>query len=94
MSTLRFTLIQSHLHWEDSVANRTMFEEKINGEPILYKDGIGQYNHENQLVKEFVCKYDCIKQLKMSDKTLAKALDKNVLYNNFYFKRLGSKIAC
>jgi predicted amidohydrolase len=31
MSTLRFTLIQSHLHWEDSVANRTMFEEKING---------------------------------------------------------------
>jgi hypothetical protein len=67
------------------------FEEKINGEPILYKDGIGQYNHENQLVKEFVCKYDCIKQLKMSDKTLAKALDKNVLYNNFYFKRLGSK---
>jgi len=30
MSTLRFTLIQSHLHWEDSVANRTMFEEKIN----------------------------------------------------------------
>ncbi len=31
MSTLRFTLIQSHLHWEDSVANRTMFEEKIKG---------------------------------------------------------------
>jgi hypothetical protein len=70
------------------------FEEKINGEPILYKDGIGQYNHENQLVKEFVCKYDCIKQLKMSDKTLAKALDKNVLYNNFYFKRIGSKLNC
>ena len=69
------------------------FEEKINGKPILYKDGIGQYDHENQLVKEFVCKYDCIKQLKMSDKTLAKALDKNVLYNNSYFKRLGSKIS-
>ena len=31
MSTLRFTLIQSHLHWEDSIANRTMFEEKIKG---------------------------------------------------------------
>jgi hypothetical protein len=72
----------------------TKFEEKINSEPILYKDGIGQYDSQNQLIKEFVCKYDCIKQLKMSDKTLAKALDKNVLYNNFYFKRLGSKIAC
>jgi len=70
------------------------FEEKINGEPILYKDGIGQYNQENQLVKEFVCKYDCIKQLKMSDKTLTKAIDKNVLYNNSYFKRIGSKLKC
>ena len=67
------------------------FEEKY-GEPILYKDGIGQYTNENQLVKEFICKYDCIKQLKMSDKTLAKALDKNVMYNNFFFCRIGSKM--
>jgi hypothetical protein len=44
-------------------------------------------------VKEFVCKYDCIKQLKMSDKTLAKALDKNILYNAFYFKSIGAKLS-
>jgi len=68
-----------------------IFEEKY-GEPILYKDGIGQYTNENQLVKEFICKYDCIKQLKMSDKTLTKALDNNILYNNFFFTRIGSKI--
>lgn len=68
-----------------------IFEEKC-GEPILYKDGIGQYTNENQLVKEFICKYDCIKQLKMSDKTLTKALDNNILYNNFFFSRIGSKM--
>jgi len=70
---------------------REIFEEEHN-EPILYKDGVGQYDSQNILVKEFVCKYDCIKQLKISDKTLAKALDKNVMYNQFYFKSLGSKL--
>jgi len=30
----------------------------------------------------------------MSDKTLTKALDKNVLYNDKYFKRIGSKLKC
>ena len=73
---------------EEAISN---FEQQ-HGEPLLYKDGIGQYTEDNQLIKEFVCKYDCIKQLKMSDKTLAKALDKNVLYNNSYFKRIGSKV--
>jgi len=29
MSTRSFTLVQSHLHWEDPEANRKMFEEKI-----------------------------------------------------------------
>ncbi|GBL34757.1 hydrolase YafV [Filimonas sp.] len=29
MSTLSFTLIQSHLHWEDRTANLAMFEKKI-----------------------------------------------------------------
>jgi hypothetical protein len=68
------------------------FEEKSGGEPILYKDGVGKYDKNYQLVNEFVCKYDCIKQLKMSDKTLNKALDKDIVYNNFYFKSLGSKL--
>jgi hypothetical protein len=70
---------------------RTAFEENY-GTPLLYKDGVGQYTCDNQLVTEFVCKYDCIKQLKISDKTLAKALDKNIMYNNFYFRMIGSKL--
>ena len=70
---------------------KTVFEEK-NGEPVLYKNGVGQYDSTNQLMKEFICKYDCIKQLKISDKTLAKALDKNVMYNNHYYKSLEIKL--
>ena len=68
------------------------FEEK-NGPPLLYKNGIGQYDLNNNLVKEFSCKYECIKELKISDKTLAKALINNIPYNNFYYKELGSKLA-
>ena len=69
------------------------FEAKY-GEPLLYKNGVGQYDASNNLVKEFICKYDCIRQLKMSDKTLAKALEKNIQYNGFYFKDIGSKLKC
>ena len=44
------------------------------------------------MINEFACKYDCTRELKMSDKTLAKALDKNIQYNGFYYKSLGIKI--
>ena len=66
--------------------------EQTYGVPLLYKDGVGQYDANNNLIAEFVYKYECIKQLKISDKTLAKTLDKNIMYNNFYFKRIGSKL--
>jgi phage anti-repressor protein len=70
---------------------RDAFIEKC-GEPLLYKDGIGQYDSTGNLIKEFVCKYDCIKKLQISDKTLTKALDKQVMYNNSYFRTIGSKL--
>jgi hypothetical protein len=44
--------------------------------------------------EEFACKYDCIKTLSISDKTLAKALEKNISYQGFYYKFLGSKLKC
>ena len=66
---------------------------KEKGEPILYKMGVGYFDTNNQLENEFVCKYDCIKQLKISDKTLAKVLDTNVMYNNHYFRSLGEKLS-
>jgi len=73
---------------------RENFETRNHGEPVLYKDGVGQFDAQNNMIREFICKYDCLKQLKMSDKTLAKALDKNVAYNGFYYKSIGSKIHC
>jgi len=63
-------------------------------EPMLFKSGVGQYNEAQQLVKEFACKYDCIRMLKMSDKTLEKTLTTNVLYNGHYFKLLDSRVKC
>ena len=58
----------------------------------MYKNGIGQYDINNNLVKEFSCKYDAIRELKISDKILAKALINMVPYNNHYYKELGSKL--
>ena len=66
--------------------------EANHGKPLLYKNGVGQYDLDNNLVNEFTCKYDCIRELKMSDKTLTKALDKDIQYNGFYYKSIGNKL--
>jgi prophage antirepressor-like protein len=68
------------------------FEEKYS-KPLLYKDGLGQYNENNELINEYKCKYDCIKELKISDKTLRKALENNTLYNGYYYRELGEKLS-
>jgi hypothetical protein len=74
-----------------SLQLRVKFED-TNGKPLLYKNGIGQYDLQNHLIQEFICKYDCIKILSMSDKTLTKALNNKKPYNGFYFKEIGSKL--
>jgi hypothetical protein len=66
------------------------FENKY-GVPHLYKLGIGQYDINNKLIREFSCKYDCIKGLSMSDKTLKKSMEQNKPYNGFLFKELPMK---
>jgi prophage antirepressor-like protein len=92
-----FTLVKGYyykLYHECDVLLKHNFEEKINGFPLLYKDGVGRFDNQNNLIKEFICKYDCIRQVKISDKTLAKSLDKNIAYNGFYYKKLPSKLKC
>ena len=71
---------------------KSAFEEQC-GEPFLYKNGAGQFDAENKLTKEFASKYDCIKQLKMSDKILAKCYNKDIQYNGYYYKEIGSKLS-
>ena len=75
---------------------RETFElERNNGEcPLLYRNGVGQYDAQGNLVRVHACKYDCIRTLKISDKTLFKALSKNAIYNGFYFKEIGEKLKC
>ncbi len=75
---------------------RETFESELNnGEcPLLYRNGVGQYDAEGKLVRVHACKYDCIRTLKISDKTLLKALSKKVSYNGFYFKEIGEKLQC
>jgi T5orf172 domain len=70
------------------------FITKNGGDPILYKDGVGQFDQKQILMREFVCKYDCIRTLNMSDKTLAKALKNNQPYNGYYYKSIGTKLHC
>lgn len=73
---------------------QTVFEQKIKGKPLLYKNGVHQCDLQNVVVREFECKYDCMKALSMSDKTLTKALAKGVQYNGHIFKEVGSKLKC
>jgi hypothetical protein len=68
------------------------FENKY-GKPILYKNGIGQYDINNNLLLEFVCKNECSRELKISDKTLNKSLKNNIMYNNYYYRELGKKLS-
>lgn len=74
---------------EDLINN---FEEQ-HGTPLLYKNGVGQFDNTNNMTSNFSCKYDCIKELKMSDKTLAKCINNNIAYNGFLYKEHGEKLS-
>ena len=65
----------------------------IHGTFLLYKQGIGKFNKENILIEEFICKDDCVKKIKISQKSLAKVLDKPLTYDGFYFRNIGHKLS-
>jgi prophage antirepressor-like protein len=90
------TISKAHYYMLYDGCEENLKREFVNrvGEPLLYKDGVGQYDAQNNLIREFICKYDCIKTLQISDKTLAKTLDKNKAYNGYYYKSLGTKTFC
>jgi hypothetical protein len=70
------------------------FVSKLGAEPFLYKNGVGQFDIDNNLVREFACKYDLIRELNISDKTITKSITKNIEYNSFFYKELESKLKC
>ena len=92
------TITQGHYYQLYSECDEeliTKFREKYGKDVLLYKDGLGIYDEATkQLVKEYKCKYDCIRIEKMSDKTLAKALIENKPYNGFKYALLPSRVSC
>lgn len=67
------------------------FELK-HGKPFLFKDGVGQFNDKGELLQEFSCKFDCMKEMTFSDKTLRKAMDTGLPYNGLFYKSVGGRI--
>lgn len=67
------------------------FEMK-HGTPFLFKDGVGQFDEKGKLLQEFSCKFDCMKEMTFSDKTLRKAMDTGLPYNGFWYKSIGGRI--
>lgn len=76
----------------DECETREKFIEKHGKEPLLYKNGFGVFDLTGQMIREYRCVYDCIRSEKISDKTIAKSMEKNVPYNGVVFKHLGEKV--
>jgi hypothetical protein len=60
---------------------------------VLYKSGgVGQYDLNNNLIKEFRSKYDCQSQIQIGNKSLCKALETGKSYNDCFYKYLNDKL--
>jgi hypothetical protein len=79
------------LYEECDVSLKNQFQA-CHGSVLLYHDGIGQYNANHTLLTEFASKFDCTSRAGISQKSLAKVLDKPLQYKEYYFKSLGEKL--
>jgi phage anti-repressor protein len=88
------TIVKDHYYklFDDCADELQRIFIEQNGLPMLYKLGVGRFTKDGQLREEYMCKYDCIKRLKIGDKTLAKVLDKEVAYMDDFFRSIGSKL--
>jgi phage anti-repressor protein len=59
---------------------------------VLYKSGVGQYDANDALVKEFRSKQHCQEVLKIGEKTLNKALLSGNQYMDFYYRYCIEKL--
>ena len=87
------TLKDNHyyqLFEECDVALQNKWKE-LKGDTVLYQDGIGQYK-DGILITEFVSRFDCVSKAGISQKSLAKVLDRDIKYKDYYFKSLGEKL--
>jgi hypothetical protein len=59
---------------------------------VLYKDGVGKFDMDGNLVKEYTSKYDCIVNEPFGTKSLNKILYNNLSYENHYYRYLPPKV--
>jgi phage anti-repressor protein len=91
----KFTLTKGHyytLYDNCSEELRTSFEASNNGYPILYRNGVGQYDENGNLIHIFLCKYYCCNILGISDKSLTKSIKNNLPYNGHFFREIGDRL--
>ena len=91
----KFTLTKGHyytLYDNCSEELRTSFEASNNGYPILYRNGVGQYDENGNLIHIFLCKYYCCNILGISDKCLTKSIKNNLPYNGHFFREIGDRL--
>ena len=79
------------LYEECNASLKNQFQKK-HGNISLYHDGIGQFDSNHILLTEFSSKFDCTVRAGISQKSLAKVLDKPIPYREYYFKSLGEKL--
>ena len=65
--------------------------EKIYGKPLLYQNGVGQFDTMNNLIKDFTSKEDCFRKLNISRSLLNKLIKENISHNGFSYKYIGKK---
>jgi len=89
MSVKNETILQNNYYMYYDNCNEKL---KNNFEiPILYTNGVGQFDENNILIREFRNKEECRLLLKISDKTIKKSIEQNIKYNGFYYKYLDNK---
>ena len=91
----KFTLTKGHyytLYDNCSEELRNSFEVSNNGYPVLYRNGVGQYDENENLIHIFLCKYYCCNILGISDKCLTKSIKKNIPYNGHFFREIGDRL--
>ena len=90
----KFTLSKGHYYLlyescEDELKEK--FEARY-GIPILYKDGVGQFDTNGVLTREFTSKHEfTIGDFRISQKQMIKCL-KGDMYNDYYYRHIGSKL--
>ena len=78
------------LYEECDIEQRDNFE-KIHGKPLLYKNGVGQFDIDEKLIKEFLSKEDCHRKVNISRALLNKLIKENISNNGFIYKYIGKK---